>query len=67
MLGLDAKFLYSETPASHMHTLKVAVFDMAGLGGDYSTAQVVEMFARRLDRLPPFRRRANISTTCAVE
>jgi len=58
MLGIDAKFLYSETPASHMHTLKVAVFDMAGLGGDYSTAQVVEMFARRLDRLPPFRRRA---------
>ena len=31
MLGLDAKFLYSETPTTHMHTLKVAVFDMTAL------------------------------------
>ncbi|HUY23359.1 MAG TPA: wax ester/triacylglycerol synthase family O-acyltransferase [Acidimicrobiales bacterium] len=58
MVGLDAKFLYSETPSTHMHTLKVAVFDMAALGGGYSYEQVLEMFGRRLDRLPPFRRRA---------
>ena len=58
MVGLDAKFLYSETPSTHMHTLKVAVFDMTALGGGYSYGQVLELFGRRLDRLPPFRRRA---------
>jgi len=58
MRGLDAKFLYSETPAAHMHTLKVAVFDMSGLAGRNSYGDMVAMLARRLDRLPPFRRRA---------
>ncbi|MGO9344522.1 MAG: WS/DGAT/MGAT family O-acyltransferase [Acidimicrobiales bacterium] len=58
MVGLDAKFLYSETATTHMHTLKVAVFDMSELGGPYSYEGIVEMFDRRLDRLPPFRRRA---------
>lgn len=52
MVGLDAKFLYSETPSTHMHTLKVAVFDMTALGGGYSYEQVLELFGRRLDRLP---------------
>ncbi len=58
MVGLDAKFLYSETATTHMHTLKVAVFDMSELGGPYSYDEIVEMLDRRLDRLPPFRRRA---------
>jgi len=58
MVGLDAKFLYSETRATHMHTLKVAVFDMSALPGGYSYDEIVELFGHRLDRLPPFRRRA---------
>lgn len=58
MAGFDAKFLYSETPTTHMHTLKVAVFDMSGLSGGYSYDRIVDLLDRRLDRLPPFRRRA---------
>lgn len=58
MVGLDAKFLYSETASAHMHTLKVAVFDMTALAGSYSYDLVVELLGRRLERLPPFRRRA---------
>ena len=58
MVGLDAKFLYSETPSTHMHTLKVAVFDMTALAGTYSYDMVLELLGRRLERLPPFRRRA---------
>ena len=58
MIGLDAKFLYSDTRTVHMHTLKVAVFDMSGVPGGYSYDALVEQFGRRLDRLPPFRRRA---------
>jgi len=57
MLGLDAKFLYSETRMTHMHTLKVAVFDMSRLPDGYSYDEIVELFGHRLDRLPPFRRR----------
>src|ERR1039458_9207297 len=58
MVGLDAKFLYSETAATHMHTLKVAVFDMSGIPGGYSYDEIVELFGHRLSRLPSFRRRA---------
>ena len=57
MLGLDAKFLYSETPTAHMHTLKVAVFDMSGVARGYDFDRVVTLFERRLARLAPFRRR----------
>lgn len=58
MAGFDAKFLYSETHATHMHTLKVAVFDMSRLSGGYSFDQLVIQLGHRLDRLPQFRRRA---------
>jgi len=57
MLGLDAKFLYSETPTAHMHTLKVAVFDMSGVPGGYHFDRIVGLLERRLDRIPVFRRR----------
>src|SRR5579864_2715427 len=57
MVGLDAKFLYSETPTAHMHTLKVAVFDMSDVPGGYDFDRVVTLFERRLARLAPFRRR----------
>jgi len=58
MVGLDAKFLYSETASTHMHTLKVAVFDVTAFGGGLPDEQILELLGRRLDRLPPFRRRA---------
>jgi diacylglycerol O-acyltransferase len=54
MAGVDAGFLYMETPTMHMHTLKVALieapddFDLELLG--------TEMLAR-LDLLPPLQRR----------
>lgn len=58
MVGLDAKFLYSETPTAHMHTLKVAVFDVSALPENLSYDEIIELFGRRLHRLPSFRRRA---------
>ena len=57
MTGLDAKFLYSETPTAHMHTVKVVVFDVSSVEGGFSFDSFVTMFGRLLDRLPPFRRR----------
>jgi diacylglycerol O-acyltransferase len=58
MVGLDAKFLYSETASTHMHTLKVAVFDMSKVAGGYSYDEITDLFEHRLNRIPPFRRRA---------
>ena len=57
MTGLDAKFLYSETPTAHMHTIKVVVSDVSALKGEFSYDTLIEVFAGQLDRLPPFRRR----------
>lgn len=57
MLGLDAKFLYSETQTAHMHTLKVAVFETGDMPAMPLYDEIVEHLERRLDRLPQFRRR----------
>jgi len=57
MSGLDAKFLYSETPTAHMHTIKVAVSDMRGLEGGFSFDTMTAVLGQLLVRLPPFRRR----------
>ena len=57
MTGLDAKFLYSETPTSHMHTIKVVVSDVSAVEGGFSYDSLTEVLAQLLVRLPPFRRR----------
>jgi len=62
--GLDAGFLYMETPTLHMHTIKVVVFDAVGdihgaidPGHDQFIGFVRRQVARRMDKLPPLRRR----------
>ena len=57
MTGLDAGFLYMETPTLHMHTLKIAVIDPANVPGGYSFDLLKEVLATRLRYLSPFRRR----------
>jgi diacylglycerol O-acyltransferase / wax synthase len=63
LTGLDAGFLYSETPSLHMHTIKVAVVEptggAAGGGGPgwYSFERFRDTLAANIHRLPPFRRR----------
>ncbi|GAA4807355.1 wax ester/triacylglycerol synthase family O-acyltransferase [Nocardioides caeni] len=54
MTGIDAGFLYMETPSVHMHTLKIAILE-ADEALTYDTF-VAGMLAR-LKRLPPLRRR----------
>ena len=54
MEGVDANFLYLETPTMHMHTVKVAILERRG-GFDFD-AFVGEVVAR-LDKLPSFRKR----------
>src|SRR5581483_11932943 len=57
LTGLDAGFLYMETPSQHLHTMKVAVIDPTGASGGYSFERVKDVLAAHLDRLPAFRRR----------
>jgi len=57
MTGLDASFLYNETPSLHMHTLKYSVLDVSSVPGGYDFERFQHELERRLHLLPPFRRR----------
>ncbi len=57
MAGLDAKFLYSETPTTHMHTIKVVVSNVSDMPGGFAYDGLVDALRQQLGRLPPFRRR----------
>jgi WS/DGAT/MGAT family acyltransferase len=57
MSGLDATFLYFETPNNHMHVLGVIVFDPATASEPYSFERVKDMMRSRLHLVPPFRRK----------
>lgn len=56
MRGIDAAFLYMETPTAHMHTIKVALVTPAADAGD-PVARLRGDLHERLDLLPTFRRR----------
>jgi WS/DGAT/MGAT family acyltransferase len=55
LAGVDALFLYNETPTQHMHTLKVGIIDPSGNPDGYCFEHEKEKLAARLHRVPPFR------------
>lgn len=55
--GLDAGFLYMETPTLLMHTLKIAVLTPPDDEEGYTFDRFVRTLGERLHTLPPFRRR----------
>jgi len=57
LTGLDASFLYNETPTLHMHTLKYTVLDVSTVPGGYDFERFQHELERRLHLLPGFRRR----------
>jgi WS/DGAT/MGAT family acyltransferase len=57
LTGMDASFLYLETPANHMHVAATAIFDPSTVPGGYSFEKVRDLVDSRLHLLPPFRRR----------
>jgi diacylglycerol O-acyltransferase len=54
MEGVDAGYLYMETPSMHMHTLKIAIMQPAQ---PFEFSTLVEEMVARLAELPPLRRR----------
>jgi WS/DGAT/MGAT family acyltransferase len=57
LTGLDASFLYMETPHNLMHVASVTVFDPSTVPGGYAYEKVRQLVQDRLPQLPPFRRR----------
>src|SRR6187455_1923619 len=55
--GMDASFLYFETPSMHMHIAMTAIFDPSTMPGGYDIERIKEGIASRLHLVPPFRRR----------
>ncbi len=55
MSGVDAAFLYGETPAWHMHVSAVIVLDPTEMPDGFSVDEFTERTARRLHRAPQFR------------
>jgi diacylglycerol O-acyltransferase / wax synthase len=57
LTGLDATFLYMETPSLHMHISMVAVLDPSTVPGGYSYDKLRDLVGARLAQAPVFRRR----------
>jgi diacylglycerol O-acyltransferase / wax synthase len=55
--GLDASFLYMETPTLHMHVAMTAVFDPTTVPGGYSFRRVRQLINDRIPLAPVFQRR----------
>lgn len=57
LTGLDATFLYMETPTNHMHVASTVIIDPSTAPGGYSFEKARALVENRLPLLPPFRRR----------
>ena len=55
--GLDASFLYMETPTLHMHVAMTVVFDPSTVPGGYSFRRLRQLISNRLPLAPVFTRR----------
>ena len=54
--GMDASFLYFETPTMHMQVVGVLLLDVSETPG-WGRDRLVELLRERLELLPPFRRK----------
>jgi WS/DGAT/MGAT family acyltransferase len=63
--GVDAGFLYGETPAWHMHAAAVVVLDPADAPARYSVGGLRELIAHRLPQLGLLRYRV-AATPCGI-
>ena len=57
MSGMDAAFLYLETPTVHMHVVGVVVIDPTGVPGGVGIKDILGLLEERIHLIPPLRRR----------
>ena len=55
--GLDATFVYCETPTMHMHVCAVVLLDPTTMAGGYSFERLRSMLLERLPKVPAVRQR----------
>jgi diacylglycerol O-acyltransferase len=55
--GLDATFLYLETPSAHMHVAMTGIYDTSTMPGGYSFEAFRDHIVGRFHRIPAFTRR----------
>jgi WS/DGAT/MGAT family acyltransferase len=58
--GLDASFLYMETPDMHTHVIGTILLNPSTMPGGYSFGVIRQMLADRIHLLAPFRRRVMV-------
>lgn len=57
LAGLDAAFLYMETPCAHMHVTGTILLDPSSTPGGYDAGRLIDHVVARLSPLPLFRKR----------
>jgi WS/DGAT/MGAT family acyltransferase len=57
LTGLDATFLYMETPTSPMHVASLMILDPSTSPDEFTFEKVRRLYENRLHLAPPFRRR----------
>jgi WS/DGAT/MGAT family acyltransferase len=57
MAGMDAAFLYMETPSMHLHVVGVLVLDPGDSPGGFTLAKLTRVLSERIHLIPPLRRR----------
>ncbi len=57
LTGLDATFLYMETPSSPMHVASLLILDPSTAPDGFDFVALRDLYRERLDQAPPFRRR----------
>jgi len=57
MAGIDAAFLYMETPSMHLHVVGVLVLDPDGAPGGFTLEKLERVLSERIHLIPPLRRR----------
>lgn len=57
LTGMDASFLYLETPTSHMHVAGLNIYDPSEMDERWDADRIKLEIERRLHLVPPFRRR----------
>ena len=57
MAGIDAAFLYMETPSMHLHVVGVLVLDPTGAPDGFSLEKLTRVLDERIHLIPPLRRR----------
>ena len=55
--GMDAAFLYMETPSAHMHIVGTVILDPSTMAGGPCIERIENTVMRRLISLPRFRQR----------